>query len=153
VDHYEAPVPAPAGESPAAVFERVRGRLFGYDIFPPRLIPHAVCPDGCIDVGSTIVQRVMLGPFGLEAAVRVVDAWNRQEGAAHEAGFSYVTLEGHPECGVATFRVRLDRSGRVTVLVDARSVPGTRLTRLGRPLARGFQKGITIAGLRRLAGS
>ena len=62
-----------------------------------------------------------------------------------------MTLRGHPECGVATFQVRLDQDGVVTVVLDVRSEPGLLLTRLGRPFARAFQNAITKAALRRLA--
>ena len=151
VDHYAAPVRVRPGESASAAFIHVRDRLLAYDVFPPALIRYAICPAGSIRAGATIVQQILLGPIALEMAVRVVDAWDRSEGGAREAGFSYVTLQGHPERGVATFRVRLDAAGAVTVLIDARSRPGLLLTRLGRPIARGFQRALTRAALRRLA--
>lgn len=138
-------------ETPTAAFERVRGRLLAYDIFPPALVRYVICPEPPIRTGATIVQRVQLGILALEAAVRVVDAWDRVEGEMREAGFSYVTLQGHPECGIASFRVRLGGDGTVTVSIDARSQPGLLLTRLGRPIARAFQRAMTKAALRRLA--
>lgn len=139
------------GASRADVYARVRDRLLAYDVFPPTLVRYAICPAGPIRVGATIVQQILLGPLALEMAVRVVDAWDRSEGAIHEAGFSYVTLEGHPERGIATFRVRLDEAGGVTILIDARSRPGLLLTRIIRPIARALQRTLTQAALHRLA--
>lgn len=151
VDHYEAEARIGPGEIPPAIFDCVRDRLLAYDIFPPALIRYTVCPEQPIRTGATIVQRVQLGLLALEAAVQVIDVWDRAEGDVREAGFSYVTLRGHPECGIATFGVRLDGKGTVTVFIDARSRPGLLLTRLGRPIARAFQRAITRAALRRLA--
>ena len=76
---------------------------------------------------------------------------NGHPGAVRKAGFRYVTLQGHPECGIASFEVRSGPKGEVTILLDARSRPGSWLTRLGRPFARRFQQTMTRAALRRLA--
>ena len=153
IDRYAAPVRIRPGESPSAAFARVRDRLLAYDIFPPAHIRYAICPAGPIRAKATIIQRIQLGPLALETAVRVIEAWDRLEGGVRDAGFSYVTLQGHPERGVASFRVQLAEAGAVTVLIDARSRPGLLLTRLGRPIARALQRGLTRAALRRLAES
>jgi uncharacterized protein (UPF0548 family) len=151
VDRYEARVPVATGDSPSAVFARVRDRLLAYDIFPPRIVQAAICPAGPIALGATIVQRIVLGPLALETAVRVIEVWDRAaEGGASQAGFRYVTLQGHPECGVASFEVQASAAGEVTVILGARSWPGSWLTRLGYPFARRFQRRLTEAGLRRL---
>jgi uncharacterized protein (UPF0548 family) len=151
VDEYRAHVPVGDSGEISATFERVRRRLFAYDIFPPRRIQHSVCRGTEIATGATIVQRVVLGPLALEMAVRVVDAWNRTVDGAHEAGFTYVTLAGHAECGVSSFAVRAEGPQGLTVWIEARSCPGTVATRIGYPLARLFQRAITRAALRRLA--
>jgi uncharacterized protein (UPF0548 family) len=153
VDRYEARVCAWPGERPADTFARVRDRLLAYDIFPPSIVRAAICPSSPITIGATIVQRVRLGPLALEAAVRVYEVWDRSEGGICEAGFGYLTLQGHPECGAATFEVRLDEAGAVTVVLAARSRPGLLLTRIGRPAARAFQRSVTRAALRRLSES
>jgi uncharacterized protein (UPF0548 family) len=150
VDHYQSEARVAAGKSAVVTFERVRERLFSYDIFPPRLFQAAIDPPVRVTEGATIIQRVVLGPVALEMAVRVTDVWDRQDGKRREAGFSYATVQGHAECGVAAFRVRLDADQRVTVLFDARSRPGTLLTRLSRPVARLFQRSMTRAALRRV---
>lgn len=134
-----------------ALFNDLRERLFSYDIFPPRLLRSVLCPSGSIAEGTTIVQRIMLGPIAMEMAVRVIAAWDRDVDGVREAGFTYATVSGHPECGVETFRVRLLRDGSVLVLIDGRSRPGLLLTRLGRPAARAVQRGVTKAALRRVA--
>lgn len=153
IDHYEVQVQAGVDPSPSSLFERIRTRLFAYDIFPPRLVDSLIWPSGRIDEGAMIVQRVRLGPVALEMAVRVIEAWDFDDGAVREAGFTYATIVGHPERGIETFRVRLQSDGRVMVVVDARSRPGILLTRLGYPAARLFQRGLTESALRRLARS
>src|SRR5438093_9865428 len=111
IDHYMAEVQLRPGESPPAAFARVRVRLLAYDIFPSAFMRFAICPAGPTRVGATIVQRIQCGPLALEAAVRVIEVWDRQESGGQEAGFRYVTLQGHPECGIASFRVRVDEAG------------------------------------------
>jgi uncharacterized protein (UPF0548 family) len=97
------------------------------------------------------VQYVAVGPFSLEAAVRVVRVWNVRAGDASETGFTYATLQGHPERGLSTFRLRWSPDGRMTFLIEARSRPGSVLTRLTRPLARRFQRKATEAALAHFA--
>ena len=60
----------------------------------------------------------------------MVDIWDTDAGGAREAGFRYVTLEGHPERGVASFAVRRNSSGDVQLILDARSQAGTLMARL-----------------------
>lgn len=111
VDHYAAHASLRPGESSLAAFERIRGRLLRYDVFPPLMFRGVVCPDGAIVPGATIVQQVLRGPFVLEMAVRVEAVWDREAGGVREAGFSYSTLAGHAEQGVASFQVAHDASG------------------------------------------
>lgn len=158
IDHYEASAKIARGDTPAAVFARLRDRLLAYDVFPPGIVRAAICPEGRVAAGATIVQRIGFGPLALEAAVRVIDVWDRVAGDAEGApgavrmvGFRYVTLQGHPECGVASFEARVGSTGNVTIVLGARSRLGTWLTRLGRPFARQFQRAVTRAALRRLA--
>lgn len=150
VDTYRRRVELQPGELPPAAFERVRRRLFDYEIFPPRLVGHAVIPAGGITEGCTVVQRIGVGGIFLESATRVVDVWKTTEAeGAQSAGFAYVTLEGHPERGVATFEVRQERDD-VLVVLTARSVPGTMLTKLASPVTRLVQRAITeraVSGL------
>ena len=159
VDQYEARARIGPGDTPATVYTSIRDRLLRYDVFPPGVVQATIWPEGQITAGATIVQRIVLGPLSVEAAVRVIDVWDRvaldtamPPCGIRAAGFRYVTLEGHPECGVASFEVRADSPGEVTVRLEARSRPGSWLTRLGRPFARQLQRSLTQAALVRLAG-
>ena len=158
IDLYEAPVTTGPEESPLTVYERLRERLLAYDIFPPNIVQATIYPAGRVSACSTIVQRVVVGPVALEAAVRVIEVWDHpptrdDDGlcGGGSVGFCYVTLEGHPERGVASFEVRLKATGEVTVVVEARSCAGNWMTRVGRPFARVYQRALTRAALRRLA--
>ena len=148
VDHYIRDVPTPDRSYVDAVFASLEDRLLKYDVFPPRLMRAEVCSeDGRLHEGTTIVQHVAIGPFTLESAVRVVRTWRMEDADRAETGFAYVTLEGHPERGVSSFRVSRDSSGRIVFEIDARSSPGSTLTRLGGPFARRFQRRATEAAL------
>jgi uncharacterized protein (UPF0548 family) len=151
VDRYVTSVRLRSNESPEAAFARTRARLLAYKIFPPSLLRSATCPEGPIRHEATIIQRFQFGPLALEAAVRVIDVWDRQERGVRDAGFRYVTLQGHPECGIATFRVHQDESGVVTIIIEANSQPGVLVTRLARPISRALQQRATQAALRYLA--
>jgi uncharacterized protein (UPF0548 family) len=139
------------GEGVDATFERVRARLFAYDIFPPRWVRYVVCPGPTISTGSLIVQRTGVGALNVESAVRVVTTWDTTDRGERDAGFRYVTLEGHPERGVASFSLRRHASGEVMLTIDARSEAGTIVARIGRPVARRLQLAITRAAVRRLS--
>jgi uncharacterized protein (UPF0548 family) len=151
VDHHQADVKLADSERPDAAFRRLRSRLLSYDIFPPGFLRFVICPPGALVVGSVIVQRVGVGPVALESAVRVVDVWQRQADREQQAGFTYVTLAGHPERGAASFEVRMERDETIRLILDARSTPGSITTRLARPIARSIQLALTRAALRRLA--
>jgi uncharacterized protein (UPF0548 family) len=147
VDRYERPI-ALAGRDPDTVFRELEDRLLRYDIFPRRQLQPEVCSDdGRLRDGTTIVQHVAIGPLELEAAVRVVRLWRNKDGTSAETGFTYATLEGHPERGVSTFRLRRSPQGSLTFTIEARSRPGSVLTKLARPFARRFQRRATLAAL------
>ena len=147
VDHYVRTI-ATSSESADDRFHRLESRLLRYDIFPPNLMRATVCSaDGRVHEGTTIVQRVAIGPFTLESAVRVQAVWHLDDADNVETGFSYVTLAGHPERGVSSFRVARDGAGQIVFAIDARSQPGSLLTRVGSPFARRFQRRATEAAL------
>jgi len=150
VDTYHSRVVLQAGESPVDAFERIRERLLRYDIFSPRFVGRFIFPNGRVEDGCTIVQRLGVLRLFFESATRVVDVWDEDVGGRRCAGFAYVTLQGHPECGVATFEVRCD-GDEVSVVFTARSVPGTPLTKLASPLARAVQRSITKQAVRRVS--
>ena len=153
VDRYARDIEVPEDRDVEAVFRLLEERLLSYRIFPERLVRPEICSeDGRLHEGTTIVQHVAIGPLRLEAAVRVVRLWRDESDDGVESGFTYATLEGHPERGISTFRIRR-RSGErtITFLIDARSRPGSLLTRLGGPFARRFQRHATEAALARFA--
>jgi uncharacterized protein (UPF0548 family) len=137
---------------PTRRLTRIRRQLFAYDIFPPSIVRFILCPGPTIEVGRLIVQRAGVGPIRLESAVRVVEVWDTNAGDDREAGFRYVTLAGHPERGAASFAVCRDSLGVVQLILDARSQPGTLMTRISRPVARRVQLAATKAAVKRLSG-
>jgi uncharacterized protein (UPF0548 family) len=151
-DRYDAIVRLQPGETAAEAFQRVKRRLVAYDVFPPRVLRYALCPAGTLEKDAVIVQRFGFSSVWLEFAVRVVDIWDRETARGRSAGFTYVTLAGHPEQGAESFSVELIDS-RVRVTVEARSRPGTLLTRIGRPVQRSLQVRLTKAAVRRVSGN
>ena len=149
IDHYARSVDVPADEDPTAWFGRLEERLLSYQVFPPEIMQAQVCsPDARLREGTTIVQRVAIGPVTLEAGVRVLRVWRDRDAEGAETGFTYATLEGHPERGVSTFRLRRNTDATsIAFLIDVRSRPGSWLTRLTSPVARRFQIRATEAAL------
>ena len=126
----------------AEVFHRAADVLLSYRIFPPSRLQAFICnPERRAALGATIVQRVLLGPIGFEVATRVTDVFDVENGGEHRVGFTYATLRGHPERGIATFTVRREElSGRVSFTIETWSRPGNWLSVALRPLARFIQK-------------
>jgi uncharacterized protein (UPF0548 family) len=92
--------------------------------------------------GDLVVVRLHLGPIrvtGPTRVVRVIDEPTRR-------GFSYGTLEGHPEAGEEEFLVER-RGNEVWASVRAFSRPGRWFTRLGAPVATRLQSRATAAYL------
>ena len=86
----------------------------------------------------------------MEMAVRVIDVFDRQA-ENREIGFTYVTLKGHAERGVASFFLSLARAGELTFHIESWSRPGNWLAVLARPLARSVQKRFTTEALTHFA--
>jgi uncharacterized protein (UPF0548 family) len=128
-------------------FERASSALFRYHVFPPnRMRAHVCTADGRIAIGATIIQRILLGPIAMEMGVRVVDIVDHASGL-RQAGFTYATLEGHSERGIATFSVR-ERVGEPSVFeIESWSTPGTLVAWLSRPVARWAQRSFTREAL------
>lgn len=140
-DWYEAEVAFGDDESCGRAFDWASKEVLAYRIFPPSVLRAKVCTSsGLLRMGAIIVQHVPLGPFFLEAAVRVVQVTKPDSGGIR-MGFRYATLEGHPERGVAEFIVE-QRTGpsRVAFSIESWSEAGHWTTRLSRPLARWMQK-------------
>lgn len=118
-----------------AEFLRLSDALFTYRIYPRNRLRAIVCsPSGRILDNGLIVQRVRIPPFTFEAAVVVTEVIIRDD--LH--GFTYETIDGHPECGSATFRLWRDDNDTVFE-ISTRSVPGSIAARLAAPAALWFQ--------------
>jgi uncharacterized protein (UPF0548 family) len=152
-DEYRVDVPIPKGADANATFATLTRRLLKYDVFPPWLMDACVCTnDGIVTEGATIVQRITVGLFTLEAAVRVSSRWERAQAQGREVGFTYATVAGHPERGTSTFALAHDAlTGVISFRVSVRSRPGSVLAKLTRPIARRFQRRATQAALRYFA--
>ncbi len=131
-----------------ADFRRIADAILRYDVFPPTHLDRVVRREP-VEVGDTVGASYHLLPgVRLFFASRVVARFDE----AGRAGFTYRTLDGHPECGEETFCVEKDAStGEVRVTLRAWSRPGAFATRLLPSLARRLQMGAGRAALRHLA--
>ncbi|MEU1983117.1 DUF1990 domain-containing protein [Nocardia sp. NPDC019395] len=100
-----------------------------------RLLAGAETPRA--EPGTGVRVRLGIGRLGLIAPCRVVYVVDEDD----RRGFAYGTLPGHPESGEELFAVEYDRAtDAVYGVVTAFSRPATWYTRLGGPVARGFQR-------------
>jgi uncharacterized protein (UPF0548 family) len=142
-DEYSTQLPLRDGEASSAIWLKASDALLRYRIFPPdRMRAHVSSPDGVIRKDVTIVQRVFLGPVAMEMAVRVLEVFDVASGP-RRVGFTYATLQGHSERGLATFSVREAPDGSLLFAIESWSSPGNILAMLGRPIARRVQRGFT----------
>lgn len=136
-DHYSVIVPAPAVETAGDALEAVARHVLSYRVFATHRMHHCICGAGpTLENGDTIVQRIFVGPLAIEAGVRVVDVFRDGD----RIGFSYVTLEGHVERGVASFFVARSREREVTFHIESWSTPSALTTWLAPGVARYFQR-------------
>lgn len=141
-DRYERVVATEPPGPPEAdgPFARVARAIHSYQVFPPALI-EGVLARSPVEVGDTIgVVCHFLPALDLFFAARVVDRFHDRQGPLWRSGFTYRTLEGHPECGEETFVVEKDElSGQVLAALRSWSRPGLMLTRLAGPFTRWYQ--------------
>ncbi len=143
---------APGSPVPGGAFELLESAILAYDIFGP-------------SIGEPVVERVpvrfgdcvglrfrFLGFVQLFFASRV-DRVFRLESCPQgwTSGFTYRTLEGHPEVGEETFQVIKQRDGAVVLRIEAWSRPNLWYVRLFAPLARWIQKRAAKAAVAHLA--
>jgi len=88
--------------------------------------------------GGTVVIGLGLAGVALAIPCRVKEVYEQP----NRLGFSYLTLPGHPECGMEQFLVELASDGSVRATVTAVSRPGTLLVALGGPVSRLVQRGM-----------
>jgi uncharacterized protein (UPF0548 family) len=103
---------------------------------------HVCAADGRVAGGATIIQRVLLGPLAMEMAVRVVDVFDERS-VGGSVGFTYGTLEGHSERGLATFAVDPEGADGLLFRIESWSSPAGVAGFLGRPIARKVQRRFT----------
>lgn len=134
-----------------ARFERALDLVLRYRMFPPSMLLPALCDAGDhVAPGVTVVQRIFVGPIGVDSGVRVTDLFDQAIGDGRRAGFECVTLSGHPERGVERFSLTLHRAdGQITFAIDSRSALALPLpvAWLGAPLARMVQRRAMAAAL------
>jgi uncharacterized protein (UPF0548 family) len=129
-------------------FRRAAAAILRFEVFPPeRLV--GVIERAPVELGDVVgaAYRFALG-VRIFFASRVVERFDGASEGLHRVGFTYRTLEGHPELGEETFSVEKDlASGRVTVALRAWSRPGTALARVGAPIVRRIQVSASQAAL------
>lgn len=122
-------------------------RVFGHDIGDP------VLGSTPIKSGDTIGLSYRFLPFlRLFFASRVAEVFLRQavEGG-WRSGFSYQTLEGHPEMGEEVFEIKKDANGAVSFRIEAWSRPNLWYVKLLTPWARSMQKAAAQSAAAHLA--
>ncbi|MFN8620591.1 MAG: DUF1990 family protein [Chloroflexota bacterium] len=135
-------------------FARARDALLTYCFFPPHRVTGTVdAPDGRIVLGTTIVQRIRVAFVGFESGTRVVALADGVDAAGRRfVRFSYATLDGHPEQGIATFGIaETGRDGDLAITIETRSRAAAWWSRLGWPLTRFLQLDTNRRVLARLA--
>ncbi len=155
-DVYEREVglEAPGAPEGDGAFARCARAILGYDIFPPAMLERVLERDP-VELGDTVGAHFKLAPgVAIFFASRVVARFEgAREGEVHMTGFTYQTLECHPELGEETFSVEKNvTTGAVVVALRSWSRPGTALARALAPLVRGLQVRGSRAALDHLAG-
>jgi uncharacterized protein (UPF0548 family) len=141
-DVYERVVAqeSPGRPEPNGPFEHLARAVRGYRVFPAWMLER-VCRREPVEVGDTVGGCYHLLPgIDLMFAARVTAVFDDKIGTTWRAGYTYQTLEGHPELGEETFSVEKDEpNGRVSVALRSWSRTGAWLTRLAYPYARRCQ--------------
>ena len=96
--------------------------------------------------GTVVVLRLGPGPLALRIPCRVVEVVDEPG----RRGFSYGTLPGHPESGEEQFLLEERADGSVMFTITAVSRAASTLARLGGPVSRAVQRGMTGRYLRAL---
>ncbi|GAC70061.1 DUF1990 family protein [Gordonia soli] len=121
--------------SGADVFDRARQAILSWQV-QLRSGARVASSASTVVSGAVAVVSLGVGPLRLHAPVRIVEVIDD----GRQAGFSYGTLPGHPECGEERFVVDRAADDAVTFTVTAFSRPGSLLTRVGGPAARIAQR-------------
>lgn len=96
---------------------------------------------------DTVVElRLGVGPLAIRIPCRVVEVIDEPD----RKGFAYGTLPGHPESGEERFVLDRQPDGSIRFTIVAVSQHATLLARLGGPVSRAVQDGMTRRYLRAL---
>jgi uncharacterized protein (UPF0548 family) len=141
-DSYERVVAqeCPGEPEPGGPYQRLAKAIFAYDIFPCWMVEGVLGRDP-VEVGDTVgIVYHFLPGIDLFFGARVIACFDKREIEAWRTGFTYQTLQGHPELGQETFQVEKNlASGSVTVSLKSWSRFGLWLTRLAYPYTRWVQ--------------
>jgi hypothetical protein len=133
---------------PDGMARRLADAILRFDIFPPAMLA-SVLRRTPIEIGDTVGLRYhfVLG-LDLFFAARVIDRFEKTDENRWCSGFTYRTLQGHPECGEETFSVEKDlATGNVTAALRSWSRPGLWIATLMHPLVRRLQLRAAAAAL------
>ncbi len=135
VAHEEPGAPTATGP-----YRRLAAAILGFRVFPPRMVT-GVLRRAPVEVGDTLGVCYHAAPgLALFFAARVIARFDGPANGVWRTGFTYRTLEGHPECGEETFSVEKDMAtGRIVVALRSWSRPGIFLARAFAPLIRQLQ--------------
>lgn len=92
-----------------------------------------------IVVGTVAILRLGVGPWGVNAPVRVIDVIDEPR----RQGFAYGTLPGHPESGEEWFVLQRRDNDAIDFSITAMSRPATVMARLGGRVTRTVQSRMT----------
>jgi uncharacterized protein (UPF0548 family) len=95
--------------------------------------------DAAIVVGQTVLLVTRMWPFSVVAACRI----SSTEDSDMTFGFTYVTLNGHPECGKEKFSIVHDESDQVFFEIASISRADDRLAVMAGPISRALQRRVT----------
>ncbi|MCZ6597948.1 MAG: DUF1990 family protein [Planctomycetota bacterium] len=135
-DEYarEVATEAPGDPEEGGPYRRLADAIFRFDVFSPKRI-EGVTPRSPLEEGDVVgvAYRVLPG-LRLFFASRITHTFDEATDGLRRTGFTYRTLDGHPEEGEETFAVEKHlETGRLTVRLSSWSRPGLGPTRL--PLA------------------
>jgi len=149
-DSYERVVAreTPGDPEPGGPFRRVADSILAYRIFPPWLLT-PVLRRSPVQIGDTVGgQYHGFRIVDVFFASRVVERFDEPKGDLWRTGFTYRTLEGHPELGEETFSVEKKRAtGEVIAALRSWSRPGLWWTQVASPITRYVQVHASRAAL------
>jgi uncharacterized protein (UPF0548 family) len=136
----EVGVEAPGEPDANGLHRRAAAAIMSFHVFPPRLATPVLLREP-VAVGDAVGLRYPFVPgLDLLFASRVIDVFDGRVGHLWRTGFTYRTLQGHPELGEEVFCVEKDlATGRVVVALRSWSRAGSLLAWVFAPIVRRLQ--------------